>query len=676
MLYLFEHLLPQALTTSLVQSIWQALVIWSIIQLVQRIAPLTSASRYYLNAAGVITQLILFITIFIAALVQPAPAAMPSAENLQYLNIDQQASPWYAFIQIPAILAPYLSILYVFVLAMLSTRFSSSVVHTKLLRKSPGRKAPIDFRLLTDHYASVLNIGKKVQVFVNHNVLVPLTIGYVKPMILLPAAMVNNLSIPQVEAIILHELIHIRRYDYIVNIVIEVAGMLLFFNPFIRHMTAQAKLHREISCDDTVVQFKIDRRAYAEALLNCSQLPGLQLAMAASGENSFHLLHRIRRILSKQEEIQRGGLLKWIPALAFVLALSIIGVGAGFLKSANSHNLSSVVFKEKASSSSISVQNGLSAWFSHKLAATTPTPASGEKLLALQPSLAVLQFLYNPNWDLFKASESYAPDQTAIGLVSTNATGFAPQAANAEPQLEIADKWATATIDNNTRNSYDGSNYSYEWNAATLAGQNSVWQKLPEGRYRIISGEISHSNTGIAIASSAIAAECDANTKSRSIVADHQARKAGVNAADEMHVQWITEDVFVMSEQEQAQFMQLQELKFREAAVIIEKQTKLLEEQLHALSKEDLDKAEIIIRREIGKVQAASRKLAELKGRISIRNIDINPAQRTDAENLKIDAEISVPEKPVLLRKSEVPENNEGHVPQNRVRKVTISVTL
>src|SRR5205085_9561758 len=142
-------------------------------------------------------------------------------------------------------------------------------------------------------------IRKPIKVWMSAIVDTPMTIGFLKPVILMPIAALNGLSVQQVEAILLHELSHIRRNDYFVNLIIASVDILLFFNPFSKLFVRSIRKEREHSCDDLVMQFEYNAHAYASALLSIEQrrVKKLSLAMAAIGKSNQLLLDRVKRIL-------------------------------------------------------------------------------------------------------------------------------------------------------------------------------------------------------------------------------------------------------------------------------------------------------------------------------------------------------------------------------------------
>jgi hypothetical protein len=111
---------------------------------------------------------------------------------------------------------------------------------------------------------------------------------------------VNHLNTRQIEAVILHELSHIKRYDYFVNLLTKFIQTILYFNPFVKAFAKIIEREREKSCDETVMQFQYDPHGYASALLvleKAAHIPQHALAVAASDGKKGEFLHRIEWIL-------------------------------------------------------------------------------------------------------------------------------------------------------------------------------------------------------------------------------------------------------------------------------------------------------------------------------------------------------------------------------------------
>jgi len=126
---------------------------------------------------------------------------------------------------------------------------------------------------------------------------VPVVIGYLRPVILLPIGMLAAMPVSQIEAILLHELAHIRRRDYLVNLIQTMIESFLFYHPAIWWISGVIRAERENCCDDLVVAASGDAHQYAAALtaLEQNRPASQQAALAATGGN---LVKRIRRLLN------------------------------------------------------------------------------------------------------------------------------------------------------------------------------------------------------------------------------------------------------------------------------------------------------------------------------------------------------------------------------------------
>lgn len=195
---------------------------------------------------------------------------------------------------------PLISVAYLLAIGLLFIRFFRQYYYSQRLMKDGLHKADPELRIFLEQMAQRFHINKKIRIGLSEIINTPLTIGFWKPMILLPVAAINHLSIKQTESIILHELNHIKQNDYLVNLLVAALDIILFFNPFTRVLSSTLVKERENSCDDMVLQFRYPACDYARALLILEQhrteaIP--LLAVAATGNNNKLLLRRVERIL-------------------------------------------------------------------------------------------------------------------------------------------------------------------------------------------------------------------------------------------------------------------------------------------------------------------------------------------------------------------------------------------
>lgn len=144
-----------------------------------------------------------------------------------------------------------------------------------------------------------LRISQPVRLLCSAAVQVPLAAGWLRPVVLVPASLFTSLSPTQLEAILAHELAHIRRHDYLINLFQCAVESLFFFHPAVWWITAQMRNEREHCCDDFAAEHCGSRLEYARTLTLLEELrPGIPAPAAGSGS----LLRRIRRLAGTEEK--------------------------------------------------------------------------------------------------------------------------------------------------------------------------------------------------------------------------------------------------------------------------------------------------------------------------------------------------------------------------------------
>ncbi|MFO0977806.1 MAG: M56 family metallopeptidase [Planctomycetaceae bacterium] len=168
-----------------------------------------------------------------------------------------------------------------------------------------------------------LRIRSAVRLFESTAIDVPMVIGWLRPAILFPFATMNCLSVSQLEAILAHELEHIRRADYLVNFLQNLVETVLFYHPAVWWVSSRIRQEREYCCDDVASASCGNARHYVEALLRLEELRSVpkSVIVASTGGN---LLQRARRLLGpvdSQEVVP-----PWHAGAALLLATFGIGI--------------------------------------------------------------------------------------------------------------------------------------------------------------------------------------------------------------------------------------------------------------------------------------------------------------------------------------------------------------
>ena len=320
---LYQSAFLKALGWSLLDSFWQMGILWLLYILLtgngKRFRSTQKHSLALLTLAGGSLWFIVTLVVhFYKLLDSSAVVASHLSNALSFPGLPAISVSTF----IESVL-PFLSLVYLATIIYLFIRLYRQYYLTQKLFTTGIYKVNPELRVFLRNIAAQMGIKKNVTIWLSSLVDTPLTIGFWKPVILLPVAAVNHLTLLQAEAIILHELNHIRRNDYFINLLIAFMDIILFFNPFVRIMTHIIKSERENSCDDMVLQFQYDAGQYANALLllEKNRLLTPQLTINATGKSRKLLLNRVERILNKKS----SGFYINEKIVAYILSAILIG---------------------------------------------------------------------------------------------------------------------------------------------------------------------------------------------------------------------------------------------------------------------------------------------------------------------------------------------------------------
>ncbi len=187
------------------------------------------------------------------------------------------------------------------------------------------RPAAAEIQRLALAVGERLGVRRAVTVLESSLVAVPVMVGWLKPVIVLPAAALAGLTPDQLESLIAHELAHVRRHDFLVNLLQSIVEALLFYHPAVWWVSRRVRMERERCCDDVTVGV-CDRLVYAEALKELAAMASPRFALAATDGD---LLSRIRRVLGHADD-QAGRSPRWLP-IGIVAATVVLAVQASFV---------------------------------------------------------------------------------------------------------------------------------------------------------------------------------------------------------------------------------------------------------------------------------------------------------------------------------------------------------
>jgi bla regulator protein blaR1 len=204
------------------------------------------------------------------------------------------------------------------------------------LRRKHINSLPVEWSRQVRQLRSTAGIANHISVYLSSKVDIPMVVGFIKPVILLPVGMLSSLTTDQVEAIILHELYHIRRSDHNINALQCLLEILFFYHPACWLISRQLRREREKCVDEWVVEQTNKPLIYAEALINLEEKrshTALQPAVAASQSKSL-LFTRIKNFMTMKTRNFNAG-----QKLAAVMAIVAAFVSMAWINPATTISL-------------------------------------------------------------------------------------------------------------------------------------------------------------------------------------------------------------------------------------------------------------------------------------------------------------------------------------------------
>ena len=317
-----------ALGWTFIHSLWQIALLTLVYALFMRVPGFRSAQMSYALGLVVLLAVVLIsgATFYHylpedLSLGGEAEAGLRDTSDL-YSSTDLSPIPPGAFSQMPDSpsgwtrllrkiepFLPIISFAWLLGIVLMALRFMGSCYVLHRLRRVGVSPVPIHWQTRMNALSSQLGISRKVVLSFSEIIQEPLTLGHFKPIILIPVAMLGQMSPDQVEALLLHELAHIRRYDFLVNLLQSWVEILFFFHPAIWWISAQIRDAREACCDDEAVAVCQDPLLYAQSLTQVSSFqvsPKNRLIMSIQG-NPGRLTSRIYRILGHPQRQRPWG---------------------------------------------------------------------------------------------------------------------------------------------------------------------------------------------------------------------------------------------------------------------------------------------------------------------------------------------------------------------------------
>lgn len=328
----------QSLAWALLHFLWQGCLVWVLTALAMGLSRRSSAQlRYVLGILGLTLCLALPIGTFLK--LRPEAVGRASTQVLifpaeskykTYASEAPQIVP--AFQGFSSRLEtttrsylPWVIQVWFFGSLLLALRLGGGWMGLQLMHRK-ARSAPAPWQQQLQRMSKALGLWRSPRFLLSNQILSPMVVGWVRPLLLMPAGLLSGLDPTAVEALLAHELAHIRRHDYLVNFTQCVVEILLFYHPAVWWISRRVRTERELCCDDVAVAWCADPQLYAETLNRLHELRSRSLtpAIAATGGD---FMFRIKRLLIPSA-IQSGTPRRFnLAALACSMALLL---SAGF----------------------------------------------------------------------------------------------------------------------------------------------------------------------------------------------------------------------------------------------------------------------------------------------------------------------------------------------------------
>ena len=327
-----------AIGWALVHLLWQGVLVAAILAAALALMQRQSANARYLAACGALVLLLAFGAATAYHVYEPAAPAsallsdgaaafMPPDGGLKpAAPLVAETTTWRDTVASVAVFANAHLTQFVFAwmlgVLLLSVRLMFGWIRAHRIATRDAVDATADWQRIARRLAHALRIRGAIKLLESAAVEVPTVIGWLRPVVLLPVATLSGLSTEQMEMVLAHELAHVRRHDFFVNLLQAVVETLLFYHPAVWWISGRIRVEREHCCDDVAVAVCGNPLLYARALTRLEELR-IDPAQAVIAANGGSLLTRIRRLAGARAEAPNGPS-RWAAGAALLTVLAAL----------------------------------------------------------------------------------------------------------------------------------------------------------------------------------------------------------------------------------------------------------------------------------------------------------------------------------------------------------------
>jgi beta-lactamase regulating signal transducer with metallopeptidase domain len=313
-----------ALGWTLLHFCWQGAVLASVYAVLDRITSRARPSVRYLVAICVLALMPLaVVSTFAIEMRDQASAAIDASAALPisapffdvtqdavarelpaaFLPVVKQPRLWFAEHLEPEL--PWVDDIWMVGVVLLALRAMGGWLQLEMLRKRARRMVPPDIQRQFQQMCERMRMGRQMSLRISDEVISPLAMGIWRATVILPISSVLRMPPSELEAVLAHELAHIRRWDYLCNLLQTAVESVLFFHPAVWWVSRTVRERREVCCDEIAVGICADPVVYAQALLRLEEekTKRMELAMAFRGSNGL-LLKRVTQVLEGENTME------------------------------------------------------------------------------------------------------------------------------------------------------------------------------------------------------------------------------------------------------------------------------------------------------------------------------------------------------------------------------------
>jgi beta-lactamase regulating signal transducer with metallopeptidase domain len=314
--------LMEAVGVALLHFIWQGFLVGLMVRITLAAQQTHTANARYLTCLIGMAVMMALPALTVYAIMLDLQSALPSTVTTIVLISSPVSAPNWS---LPFL--PWLTCGWIAGACTLQLRMIGHWLRAEMLKRTGLQIASRECRRHFSELQGRMEIKAPVRIFESAQIAVPSVIGWLRPVVLVPIGLAERLTPIQLRSVIAHELAHIGRHDYIVNLAQSVFESVLFFHPITWWLSKRLRMEREFCCDDTAIAVCESRLQYAQALSALENVRGIkeQTVLAANGGS---LMKRLTRILAG-ERAGSNDLSKLLLPVSMLLVMMVAAVAIG-----------------------------------------------------------------------------------------------------------------------------------------------------------------------------------------------------------------------------------------------------------------------------------------------------------------------------------------------------------